>query len=172
MTMTLRHAFVVGLMLITPADAGAQQSFDDGDVIIAFQRAADQYAFQHRQVERLVGAADQARVGVELKAARAAAVEGALFTPLVANAFHRRIDFAMRAGDCARPSASSVSYEVPMVNASAAGTRPLDPCIARVLPKLPDELQYRRAGVALLVVDAHHEFVVDLMHGAFPDRDN
>ena len=171
MAMTPRLALVIGLMLIAPAYAGAQPPFDDGDVMIAFQRAGDQYAFEHRQVERRAGAADQARVGDGLKAARAGAVEGALFTPMVSIAFHRRINAAMRQGDCAQ-LASTGSFEVPLVNAPAAGARVLEACITRMLPRLPDELQYRRAGVALLLVDAHHEFVVDVLHGAFPDRDN
>jgi hypothetical protein len=38
------------------------------------------------------------------------------------------------------------------------------------LPKLPPELDYRSAGVALVLVDAHAGLVVDVLHGAFPVR--
>jgi hypothetical protein len=42
------------------------------------------------------------------------------------------------------------------------------PCIASVLPPLPNELEYRAAGVALLLADAHVHVVVDVLHAAFP----
>jgi hypothetical protein len=36
------------------------------------------------------------------------------------------------------------------------------------LPRLPDELQYRAVGVALILVDTHANLVVDVLHAVFP----
>jgi hypothetical protein len=141
----------------------------DTQAIIDFQRAADAYAFRHRQVERVTGEADQARVTAALRAARVDAVEGAMFSPMVADAFRRRIQSAIAQG--CRVPAQAANFVVPRLNESAANNSALDVCIARALPRLPDELQYKVAGVVLLLVDAHNDIVVDVLHGAFPVSD-
>jgi hypothetical protein len=142
----------IALALLTGA---GQDPFGDAAAITAFQRAADNYAFTHRQVERRHGTP-------------AAVLEGALFTPTVAAAFRARIAIAIRRVACEPPEPPSVNFVVPRVNTSASGTLALSPCIAAVLPRLPVELAYRTAGVALLLVDAHTGVVVDVVHAAFP----
>ena len=134
---------------------GPQDPFGDAATMIAFQRAADTYAFAHRQVERR-------------RAIPPPVVEGALFTPAVAAAFRARIAIAIRRVACEPPEPPSMSFVVPRVNTSSSGTIALSPCIAAVLPQLPNELTYRTAGVALLLVDAHTGVVVDVVHAAFP----
>jgi hypothetical protein len=158
---------IVGLAIIAATDSRAQDVPGDGQIMIAFQRAADSYAFQHRQIERRTGAGDPTAVAAGLKAARATAAEGALFTTQVADAFRRRIATAIRAGGCDRPDLGGASFVVPRVNTSSSGARPLNACLLNALPRLPDELQYRIAGVALLLVDAHNDIVVDVMYAAF-----
>lgn len=149
----------------------AQDSFGDSEVMIVFQRATDAYAFAHRQIERRAGTADQREVSARLKASRATATEGALITPAVAAALRRRIAIAIRTRGCGAPEAGGVNFVVPGVNASADGTFALNACLTNALPRLPDELQYRSAGVALVLADAHHGIVVDVLHAAFPIRD-
>jgi hypothetical protein len=60
-----------------------------------------------------------------------------------------------------------LDFSVPRVN-MRVDAPPLPESGASVLPPLPDELEYRVAGVTLLLVDAHLHIVVDVLHAAFP----
>ena len=60
------------------------------------------------------------------------------------------------------------SSEVPRVGPLTLRTQPVPNCIASVLPRLPDELEYRIASVALVLLDTHANMVVDVLHGAVP----
>jgi hypothetical protein len=142
------------VLVLLAGAAGAQTAFLDSEAVLQFQRAADTYAFTHRQADR--------------RGARAPAVEGALFTPQVAAAFRTRLHAAASRAGCGMPAAGGEDFTVPRVNASDAKTRPLPPCLAAVLPVLPVELEYRHAGVALLLIDAHLHLVIDVLHAAFP----
>jgi hypothetical protein len=151
MTIVFRRVIaIVVLALVAPVAAQARQQMDAG-VILQFQRAADSYAFHHRQTERR-------------GAPPAPLVEGAFFTPMVAAAFRDRI----RTSGCEIPPGSASDSTVPRLNQSSEGARPLPPCLSAVLPALPAELEYRVSGVALLLADAHLHVVVDVLHGAFP----
>lgn len=138
------------LLLLLSASAMAQS----GDAaILQFQRSADSYAFAARQVK------PPGTVHARLE-------EGAIFTPQVAFALRGRIAVATRKSNCAiEPTADFV---VPRVNDPAVTTRPLVPCVSTTLPKLPPELEYRMAGVALILADTNRHIVVDILHGAFP----
>ena len=139
----------LALFVIVPATLYSGQSYDNA-AIVQFQRAADSYAFQHRQIERR-------------GAVPAVSAEGAFFTPQAAAAFRDRL----RAANCERPPAVEGGFVVPRVNGSSDGTSPLSPCLADALPKLPPELEYRFAGVALILADAHLRVVVDVLHAAW-----
>lgn len=165
-----RYSIVTAAVMVCLATipAAAQPSFDDAQTITQFQRAVDAYAFQHRQVQRRAGEPqDQTVMAGAMRAARPAADDGAIFTPLIAAAFHNRIATVLRTGGCTRPE-SGASSIVPRPNQDAAGTMPIPACLAAVLPRLPAELEYRSAGVVLLLVDTHANLVVDVLHGAFP----
>lgn len=138
-------------MLLSVVTASAQ-SFAAEQAIIQFQRAADSYAFTHRQSERRGGAP-------------APTAEGTLFTPQVADLFRSGIRLATRTG-CA-VAVSRETFVVPRVNASITGSADVPPCMLAALPKLPAELEYRMAGVALVLADAHLHVVVDVLHAAF-----
>lgn len=160
----------IGSLLWVAANVGAQPL--PANVAIAqFQRAADAYAFQHRQIERRAGnKPDQAAMARALRMARAVPAEGSLFTATVSAAFRRRIAEALRGGRCAQ--ATEASAVVPRASDDAATTHPLAACVDTVLPRLPEELVYRTAGVSLLLVDKHARLVIDVLHGAFPAHDN
>ncbi len=142
---------------LTRSDALGQTA--ESQVIVAFQRAADAYAFAHRRTERR-------------GAPPGLLVEGGFFTPLAAAEFRTRLRLAMSRGGCDQPDSSGADFRVPQVNASSEGSRALSPCIVAYLPKLPAELEFRSAGVALVLADAHLHVVVDVLHAAFPPRDN
>jgi hypothetical protein len=148
-----RFAPAVLAVVVCATVTGAQPPLNEARVIVEFQRAADAYAFGHRQTERR-------------GAAMTPAVEGALFTPQAAAVLRSRIQSTL-VGGCA---VSSAGGAVPRVNGGLDGTAGLPACMTAVLPRLPDELQYRSAGVALILADAHLSVVVDILHAAFPVR--
>lgn len=155
----LRHFAVLTLamsLLLPAAGSNARaQTSAESQAIVMFQRAADSYAFAHRQNDR------RGRVPSSL-------AEGTFFTPQVAATLRAWI----RIGGCELPAPVDGDFVVPRVNATTDGTRALSSCLGAVLPRLPPELEYRSAGVALVLADAHLHVVVDVLHAAFPGRDN
>lgn len=146
-----------------------QPVFPDRQAIIEFQRALDSYAFQHRQVERRVGeSADQRTMAAGMRAARPSPQDGDIFTPLVAMAFRQRIAVALKSGGCEMPPFDRQNFEVPRPNGDATMASALPECVSAMLPRLPEELAYRVAGVRLVLVDTHAGLVVDVVPAAFP----
>ncbi len=151
---------IAGVMILTAATESRAQDnpFYDAAIMVNFQRATDSYAFAHRQRER----------HGEWPAGR---VEGTLFTPIVADAFRKRIRKAIAGEACRLADTPSGDFSVPRVNEPVDHAPAVPACIASMLPPLPDELEYRVAGVALLLVDGHLHIVVDVLHAAFPAPD-
>ena len=152
-----------------------QDTFADTQAVIEFQRAADTYAFVHRQVERRIRVAHRhagetsevipsAELRTALLAERSATLDSPLFTPAVVTALRRIAARAARAPGCdpgeLRSGVWEMSHEI---NSLATGARPVSACIATALPALPDELEYRSAGTVLLLVDPHANLVVDVL---------
>lgn len=151
LTNQIRVAVAAVLLFGTAASVSAGQP--DPAVIVQFQRAADRYAFEHRQIDRR-GSPIPARS------------EGEIFTPQVSAALRTLLQAAVRRG-CETPANAGTNFVVPRVNESSDGTVPLSACLVSALPKLPPELEYRAAGIALVLADAHRHLVVDVMHGVF-----
>jgi hypothetical protein len=150
MRIMLARVVLLGVAL----SAGAYQADPgqaDASPLLQFQRAADTYAFAHRQDDRR--GTTPARL-----------VEGQFFTPSVAASFRARIRSVT---GCSLPRGEGGAV-VPSVNAPVTGASPLPSCLASALPRLPEELEYRSAGVALILADAHRGIVVDVLHAAFP----
>ena len=141
--------------MIAAAPVRAQE-FRDAAAITQFQRAADGYAFTHRQTDRRGSSPEVLQ-------------EGAIFTPVVAAAFRARVAASLRRDGCSLPA--DTSNVVPRVNAQSSGAALVPQCVAAALPRLPDELEYRMSGVVLVLSDAHRHIVVDVVHAAFPLRD-
>ena len=157
-------------MVTTVATLDARQA--DLAAVVEFQRAADAYAFQHRQVERrAAGATARDAMAAGMRALRPRARDGDFFTPLVAAAFRSRLARALKSPGCSLGPATA-DFAVPRPNQDAGAAPAIPACAADVLPQLPPELEYRAAGVALLLVDTHAGLVVDVLHAAFPRPDN
>ena len=160
-----------GLALSAPL-VDAQPSFRDVAAIAAFQRAADSYAFLHRQLERRIGMEhtdapprpiDAAELATAIIAERELAVDAVLFKPAVVGAFRERAAHAVHAG-CDAGELRTGGWEMRHeVHSPASGSRPISSCMAAVLPRLPEELEYRSAGMVLLLVDHHANLVVDVL---------
>ncbi len=168
-----RLALIASLLALAIVPASlAQDRVPDVRAIVEFQRAADAYAFLHRQVEvRLelahrewqgadpVGAAEIAAAMV----ARRPATAPRLFTPRVVAAFREMAARASRAPGCDPGELRTGLWEMRHdVNTQATGTTPLSPCMREALPALPEELEYRSAGTVLVIVDTHANLVVDV----------
>jgi nucleotide-binding universal stress UspA family protein len=164
---------LLAMMLTVPVLASGRQAFPDSAAITAFQRAADSYAFVHRQAERRIGQAhkrageDSAIAAAELAQAivaeRKRADVGPMFTPASAAAFRQIAAHAVHAGCDAGELKTGVWEMVHQVNGPATNARRLTPCMAAALPHLPEELEYRSAGTVLLLVDVHANLVVDIL---------
>jgi hypothetical protein len=140
---------------------------------VEFQRAVDAYAFQHRQIERKLGLAHRragdpggvgsAELAAALRAERAGASEGHLFTPAAAAVFRDVLARVTRLPGCDAGDLRTGGAPPVRVNGPAASTQRLNACVSDVLPRLPDELEYRSAGAALVLVDMHTDLVVDVL---------
>ena len=176
---TLATSCVVAAAMIGTA-AGidrvvAQDMFADTRAVVEFQRAADAYAFLHRQVERRLDLAhrragrpidviESRELADAIVAERSNEPEGTLFTPAVVMVFRQRAARATRVPGCEPGELRSGVWEMfHTVNSAATNTDPVSPCIAEALPALPDELEYRSAGTVLLLVDTHANLVVDVL---------
>lgn len=150
---------------------------DQPRAIVDFQRAADSYAFLHRQVERRLGVPHQrstleaSELAAAIIADRARGSLPPLFTPAVVVAFRQLAAQSMRAGCDVGELRTGVWEMSHGVNAPATGTRPISGCLVDVLPRLPAELEYRTAGTVLLVVDGHANLVVDVLPGLLAGSD-
>lgn len=166
--MILSRSILVAVLALCTTAASASQA--DVHAVLEFQRAADRYAFQHRQVERrLGGQPNEAAIERGMRVTRPQATEGELFTPVVGSVFRTRLAKAAQSPQCQAPRLDA-DFRVPGVNDSAGEARELPACMTAVLPRLPPELAYRSAGVALLLVDTHANLVVDVLHAALPAR--
>ena len=153
--MRIHMTLVVGVSAAAALMAASPQAAQsDTRVIVEFQRAADSYAFAHRQADR--------------RGARGDAVEGALFTPQVASALRSQIANGVKRSGCLIKAQGDDS--VLRVNGPIDGTLPVSPCLAAVLPKLPEELEYRTADRSLILADAHLHIIVDILHAALPQE--
>ena len=169
-------SFVVVALAASAIDReAAQDTFADARAVLEFQRAADSYAFLHRQAERRIGlahrragdapdtiAAEELRTAIV--AERPTALDGPMFTPAVVIAFRNMAGKAARRPGCDPGELRSGLWEMfHQINSAATGTTPVEACIATALPALPDELEYRSAGTVLLLVDVHANLVVDVL---------
>ena len=168
-------ATTVCLMLALAGIAPAQDMFPDERALLEFQRAADSYAFLHRQVERKLGMAHRAggMPGDRVEAAELAAAirlerprtsPGEFFTVSAAYAIRTRLMAAWRRG-CDPGELQSGSWGVLRIYGAADLTRDLPECVIRALPPLPPELTFRSTEGVLVLVDMHAGLVVDVLPG-------
>lgn len=165
---SITRAVAVAVVLLTMiAATGSAQVASENSVVLAFQRATDNYAFLHRRLERR---------GEPLAEAR----QGDLFTPAVQVVLRARIERALRAHahtaadvHAAELAAASDAREVLLrVNESVPWqvATALHSCLLAALPGLPSELEFRMVGSNLVLIDMHASLIVDVLHRAVPDR--
>jgi hypothetical protein len=152
-----------------------------------FTAATREYALLHRRIEQSLGPiqittspsellADANAMAAAIRAERADARQGDLFTTELSNELRVRIADAL--AEHGLSPADLVTDEVPEgVSRQALALRVGGPfpwiagstmlsCVLEVLPPLPPELQYRFLFRDLALVDVHANFIVDVLPDA------
>lgn len=119
--------------------------------------------------------AKQRELGRLMKQARATAKQGDVFTPTM-QAYVRKQLEKVFSGPEGAARLASVMDENPVgtkvvVNDRYPDTIPLStmpPEVLQVLPKMPEELEYRFVGDNLVILDPHAHVIVDYVPAALP----
>jgi signal transduction histidine kinase len=186
-----RHRWPIGVVLAAILiAASAALSSAQGEVsepVGAFMTATHDYAQMHRRLEQPIGpieittSIDQINRMIEqlaaaIRAERADAKRGDLFTSALAHELRARINDALLAHDftaadvVAAGRVDGIDYA--RVQLRVNGTFPwvlgaaMFPCVLEALPELPPELQYRIVGTDLVLIDVHASLIVDIMPSA------
>ena len=186
-------AGVAMVLMVAGSPAGGQgQQPESSAPVQRFTAAITDYVALHRQVERYLppqkiftdpGEAERAMTVMAdaMRRMRPHAHEGDMFTEDVANVFRREILEALRNSDfdvqtvldeTIAETAEDVAQ--PTVNGlfSWALGNTMPPCVLRVLPELPIELQYRFVGTDLVLINLHANLVVDILRDALSEDDD
>jgi hypothetical protein len=183
-------AGIAVVMLVAAASAGGVNgSKSPEDPIRRFQQAVDAYLVLRASVARTLPPLDlspdvetlrlaSAALAAAIRTARPFAAEGDILNPAAAAVLRRRVRALL--DDPACPLAEVLAAD------SLDDQRPLPPrpivhdrfdwsrasfmpsCLLRVLPALPDELQYRFVQRDLVLVDIDADLVVDVLTDALP----
>jgi hypothetical protein len=162
---------------------GDPQMLPETRAIVEFERAADDYAFMHRRIERrqppieVTADVDALRRSIAsmaeaIRVARPNAREGDLFAAPVRPILRARIVKAMRLHDVTVAALNEEAADAPLADLAVNGDMPwrqtgsMPPCVLEVLPPLPPELQYRFVGADLVLVDVHASLIVDILRDA------
>ena len=161
--------------------------------IQAFEERVTQYVLEHRRLESTVPRLQPTRdvrqidmavraLALRIRLARPDARQGDLITPEVAAAFRRTIGTCLTAAEWAAVLAENAEEEAEEEEGVPAGPPVLrvnmtwpeavlfgfvPPQLLAALPRLPEELQYRIVGNALVLWDHHANLIVDFLPDAF-----
>ncbi len=177
-------------LVVAMLAATLTQPLNDSDGLVAFARAADNYAFMHRRLERRLPVVEVNAnpetirraidaMATAVRAARPDARQGEMFNPLVLVAIRTRIARALRAHGMTaadvRAAELAEGVDSSAVTLKVNGAFPwligtaMVPCVIEALPPLPPELQYRIVGRDLVLLDVHAGLVVDILPLALGD---
>jgi hypothetical protein len=192
MSYVVAFALAFAIMLPCMAFSQAANAATTGDtatdnaakVLKDFGARVDDYVALHKKQAVSPKATDSAqkladtRHGLtsRLRAARASAKQGDIFTPEIVAYFRRQIADTLNGADGAKVRASLKHAEpvkaIPLhVNARYPRNAPLQstpPTLLLNLPRLPQELQYRIVGRDLVLYDVAANMIVDFIPGAVP----
>ena len=166
---------------VVPAAAVRSQGSIDAELVSDFQRRAVRYMRLHDKIQKQgtrqkqrddIGEnlVSQQAMAMRIRFARYDARPGDLFTPAIALALRRALDPEIR-GAAASSVRESIREDAPatfvlVVNGSfpegrSRSTMPGN--VLRILPPLPNGLEYRIIDTHLVLIDLEADIVVDYM---------
>jgi hypothetical protein len=174
-----------------PAPGPAEPVLQEIVAMQAFEDRVTRYVLQHRLLEATVPPLQPTRdvrqidmavqaLAVRIRLARTDARPGDLITPEAGLVFRRRIaacltaewaavlaDNAAEVEEEGVPAGPPVVLRVNMTWPEPVPFGVVPPQLLAALPRLPDELQYRIVGNALVLWDHHANLIVDFLPDAF-----
>lgn len=169
------------------APAPGQPAQDDLRAALSdFNKRVGEYVDLHRRVGRPLGEADDTRKPAEItlreaalaqgiRMARTTAQPGDIFTAQTAGILKPAIAQIYRRSPAVRDTAQDAEAELPdftpVVNETYPPTHPLGtfpPTLFKVLPPLPEELEYRIVTHHLILRDVEANLIVDVLPNAIP----
>jgi hypothetical protein len=189
-TLGLEPIALVALLAAFPAPSSQQQpradqsSGADAKAVEDFRHRIEQYVKVHKEAAResppLKVTDDPARIktaadglAAQIRAARAGARHGDIFTPAITDVFRRLLAPELQ-GEDGRDAKAILKDDAPTsvplrVNAKYPENQPLPTVPAGLLlelPPLPEELEYRIVGRHLILRDAAADIIVDYIPNA------
>jgi len=184
-----RTRATLALILLSLASLYAQgttASTSDVRTIEGFRQRINQYALLHNRLEagipKLPADADaqtidqhQRRLGQLLMTNRKGAKRGDVFTPDAERLFRRLLGQVFSGPEGAELKAT-IMDENPTVMKLAVNARYPDqvpfstmpPQVLAMLPRLPEDVEYRFIGTQLILLDIHAHTIVDYIDNALP----
>ena len=185
-------AWTAGVSAVAPTDVQTARvepaTAADEAAIGEFMKRVEAYVALHRKLESTLPKApedatpqqiDQAQRALlaALQAARAEARQGDLFTPAM-TALVKRLMVEMFTGPGGQRLRASMMdenvKELPLkVNQRFPDAIPLatmPPRLLRVLPELPEQMEFRFVASQFVLLDTHAHLVVDFIPAALPGR--
>jgi hypothetical protein len=121
--------------------------------------------------------ASQKALGAQVRAARATAKRGDLFTPATQAQFKRLLTPPLKGSDGAEnkgaikddaPEPKDIPFRVNAEYPRDESLSTVPPDVLRALPQLPPEIQYRFVGRHLILYDSKANIIIDFMLNALP----
>jgi hypothetical protein len=178
---------IAGLLIVGtfagPMGARQQKVNPAAQVLLEFKQRIDKYMELHNRLEkkapRLKTTEDPAKIKASqdalaalLRAERAGAKQGEIFTPDAATAF-RKLMYPEVKGPDGPDTKKAIQDDAPparevvlKVNARYPENAPLPtvpPNLLASLPQLPEDLEYRIIGRTLILRDVHANIIVDYL---------
>jgi hypothetical protein len=146
-----------------------------GDIMVDFSRQIWAYFELRRELEKGLPAlkvtddpAETRRamhaLAERIRVARAGAKEGDIFTPAASSEFRKALQLQMSTGTWREIMDDNPGEFPNQINGDYPDTKPLSTVPANVLavlPRLPDDIQYRFAGRHLILLDTRAKVVLD-----------
>ena len=169
-----------------PPPAPQQAGGSDAQAIAAFSERVKQYAELHNKLEKTLSplptetnptVIDKHQRGLEalLKEHRKTAKRGDIFTPDAERLIRRVFAQIFTGAEGARLKATIMDENPVSVKLAVNSRYPdevplstMPPQVLAMLPKLPDDIEYRFIGNRLILLDVHAHTIADYIENALP----
>jgi hypothetical protein len=173
--------------LAAAATAGAQPRISEQEILAALDKRFRDYHELHQTLEATLPALSTHSTAAEIdthqralagliQEARPVTQRGNTFGPAARSLIRRVITAALSGPDAAALKAALHDENPGRLNLRVSARLPADaprttipPQLLKLLPPLPESLEYRLIGDRLALIDIHAQIVVDFINDALPD---